>query len=152
MRVESFMAETLTRAAITVIQQSKGDMHQALDTLPVPIYVTDRDGVIAYYNRACVAFAGRAPRVGADSWCVSWKLYSDDGAFIPHDQCPMAQTIRSRRPVRGFKAIAERPDGSRLSFMPYPTPLLDQDGNLTGAVNVFVDVTEGSDAAVSAEA
>lgn len=142
MRVGSFMADTLMRAAITVLQQGVGDLHQALDTMPVPIYVTNADGVITYYNRACVPFAGRTPRVGQDTWCVTWKLYSEDGRFIPHEECPMAVAIRERRTVRGIEAIAERPDGTRVHFLPYPTPLFDVDGNLTGAVNLFIDVTE----------
>ena len=40
------------------------------------------------------------------------------------------------------EAIAERPDGGRVSFVPYPTPLRDSGGRLIGAVNVLVDVTE----------
>jgi hypothetical protein len=34
-----------------------------------------------------------------------------------------------------------RPDGSRRAFVPYPTPLFDSDGQLTGAVNLLIDVT-----------
>jgi hypothetical protein len=39
-------------------------------------------------------------------------------------------------------AIAERPDGSRVAFRPYPTPLFDDSGSMTGAVNMLVDVTD----------
>jgi PAS domain-containing protein len=70
MRVETFMAETFLRAALTAFQQGGCNPHQAMHSLPVPIYVTNAEGVIVYYNRACVAFAGRTPRVGQDSWCV----------------------------------------------------------------------------------
>jgi hypothetical protein len=56
----------------------------ALDELPAPIDVTDADGVITH-NPACLAFAGRVPAVGRDRWCVTWKLYTEDGAFLPHD-------------------------------------------------------------------
>jgi PAS domain S-box-containing protein len=142
MRVETFMADTLVRTAVTAVQQGGYDLHQALDTLPVPTYVTDAEGVITYYNRACIAFAGRTPHVGRDSWCVTWKLYTEAGQFLPHDQCPMAVAIREKRTVRGVEAIAERPDGTRVNFLPYPTPLFDEDGNLMGAVNLFIDVTE----------
>lgn len=142
MQVGTFMADTFVRAAMTVLQQGDGDLHQALDTLPVPIYVTDADGTITYYNRACIRFAGRTPRIGQDCWCVTWKLYTETGQFLPHDQCPMAVAIREKRPVRGVEAIAERPDGTRVNFLPYPTPLFDTDGNITGAVNLFIDVTE----------
>ena len=42
----------------------------------------------------------------------------------------------------GCEAVAERPDGQRRIFMPYPTPLFDDQGRLTGAVNMLVDITE----------
>lgn len=142
MLVDTFIADTYVRAAMTVLQQGDGDLHQALDTLPVPIYVTDTSGTITYYNRACIPFAGRTPRIGQDRWCVTWKLYTETGRALPHDQCPMAMAIREKRPVRGVEAIAERPDGTRVNFLPYPTPLFDTDGNITGAVNLFIDLTE----------
>jgi len=142
MRMETFMADTVLRAAVTAVQQGGYELHQIADTFPVPIYVTNADGVITYYNRACVAFAGRAPRLGRDRWCVTWKLYTETGRFVRRDRCPMAVAIRERRAVRGIRAIAERPDGTRVSFLPYPTPLFDEDGHLAGAVNMLIDVTE----------
>ena len=54
----------------------------------------------------------------------------------------MAVTLKTGRPVRGVEAIAERPDGTRVPFMPYPTPLHDAAGKLVGAVNMLVDLTE----------
>ena len=54
----------------------------------------------------------------------------------------MAQAIRERRAIRDSIAIAERPDGSRVAFRPYPTPLFDEDGNVTGAVNMLIDVSD----------
>jgi len=142
MRVETFMVDTLLRAALTAVQQGGYELHEALDTLPVPVYVTDADGVIVYYNRACVRFAGRKPQVGQDNWCVTWKLYSEAGQFLPHDRCPMAVAVREKRVVRGVRAVAERPDGTRINFLPYPTPVFDSEGRLVRAVNVLIDVTE----------
>ena len=43
-----------------------------------------------------------------------------------------------------MEAIAERPDGTRVPFIPYPTPLFDASGELIGAVNMLVDITERS--------
>jgi PAS domain S-box-containing protein len=118
------------------------DWRAVLDELPAPIYTTDTTGAVTYWNRACVALAGRQPQLGEDRWCVTWKIYTTSGEFMPHDQCPMAQTIRSREPNRGKVAIALRPDGSRVAFLPYPTPLFDADGKLTGAINLLIDVSE----------
>jgi PAS domain S-box-containing protein len=131
---------------------SDSNWKSVLDELPVPIYVTDPQGSVTYWNRACVEFAGREPRLGRDRWCVVWKIYTTTGDFLPHDQCPMAQAIRGRTIVRDAIAIAERPDGSRRAFRPYPTPLFDDDGSLRGAVNMLIDVTEEQSEALHEQA
>jgi two-component sensor histidine kinase len=61
---------------------------------------------------------------------------------MPHDQCPMAVALKENRAVRGQEAVAERPDGTRVPFIPYPTPLRDSLGRVVGAVNMLVDITE----------
>lgn len=125
----------------TVAQQGRW-FRQILDALPVAIYTTDIEGVITYYNKAAIEFAGRTPVTGRDQWCVTWKLFTTDGQPLPHDQCPMAVALKENRPIRNVMAYAERPDGSRVPFMPFPTPLTDLNGNLTGAINMLVDMTE----------
>jgi PAS domain S-box-containing protein len=82
------------------------------------------------------------PELGKSEFCGSWKLYWPDGTPMPHDECPMALTLKTGKPVRGASAVAERPDGTRVTFIPYPTPLFDDAGTLVGGVNMLVDVTE----------
>lgn len=127
--------------ALTALR-SGDDWRSALDALPVPIYTTDAEGAVTYWNRACIDFAGREPQLGEDKWCVTWRLYSTAGDLLPHDECPMAEAIRERREIRGRVAIAMRPDGSRRAFTPYPTPLFDSGGSLSGAVNMLIDVSD----------
>jgi PAS domain-containing protein len=127
----------------------KGDPAQlrALDSFPVAIYVTDIDGFLTYFNPACIDFAGRTPTLNQDRWCVTWKLYTNEGDFLPHDQCPMAVAIQTRRIVRGVTAVAERPDGLRIKFQPFPTPVVGENGELLAAINMLVDVTDGGEPA-----
>ncbi|HEY6048909.1 MAG TPA: PAS domain-containing protein [Sphingomicrobium sp.] len=132
--------EKLLKSALSAL--STGDWQDVLDELPVPIYITDTSGSVTYWNRACVDFAGREPQLGKDRWCVTWKIYTTMGDRVPHDQCPMATAIKQQRIVRDQVAIAERPDGTRVAFRPYPTPLFNDDGSLRGAVNMLIDVTE----------
>ncbi len=49
-------------------------------------------------------------------------------------------------------AIAARPDGSRVAFKPYPTPVFDKDGSLSGAVNMLIDVSEQQCTALAEQA
>jgi PAS domain S-box-containing protein len=118
------------------------DWRGVLDAIPVPTYITDPEGAVTYWNKACIELAGRVPQLGQDRWCVTWRIYTTDGDFMPHDECPMAEAIKNREEVRGKVAIALRPDGSRVAFLPYPTPLFDSDGNFTGAINLLVDVSD----------
>jgi PAS domain S-box-containing protein len=123
------------------IRESERYMRNLLEALPAALYTTDEKGRITFYNRAAVEMAGRTPQVG-DEWCVTWRLYKPDGTPLPHNECPMAVALKEKRPVRGEEAIAERPDGTRVPFIPYPTPLYDGDGKLVGAINMLVDITE----------
>jgi PAS domain S-box-containing protein len=115
-------------------------LREILDALPVALYTTDTEGRITYYNEAAVEMSGRRPRLGEDKWCVTWKLFRPDGSPLPHEECPMAEALKEKRPVRGAEAVAERPDGRRVPFIPYPTPLFDAAGEMIGAVNVLVDI------------
>ena len=123
-------------------QRAEERLRTLLDALPAAVYTTDAQGRITMFNQAAVELSGRVPELGTDSWCVSWKLYWPDGTPLPHDQCPMAMALKEGRPVRGYEAVAERPDGTRVHFVPYPTPLRDSAGKLVGAINMLVDVTE----------
>lgn len=134
--------ETMLERALGAVLAGEQALRQALDDLPAAIYVTDADGVITYFNPACIDFTGRRPEVGADRWCVTWRLYTNSGEFLPHDECPMAVAISTQRPIRGVTAVAERPDGTRVNFRPYPTPIFDKDGKFAGAVNLLEDVTD----------
>ncbi len=113
-----------------------------LDGLPAAVYTTDPFGQITYFNEAAAKLWGHRPEIGKSEWCGSWKLYWPDGRILPHGECPMALAIKEKMPNRGMEAIAERPDGTRVSFIPYPTPLFDSDGGLIGAVNMLVDISE----------
>ncbi len=61
---------------------------------------------------------------------------------MAHDECPMAIALNENRPVRGMAARALRPDGTFVDFEPVPTPLRNADGDLIGAVNVLIDITD----------
>jgi PAS domain S-box-containing protein len=117
------------------------DWHrEALDQLPAAVCMTDSAGRITYFNRAAVELAGREPELGKDEWCVMWHFYWPDGTPMPHDQCPMAVALKENRAICGAEAILERPDGTRIPVVSYPTPLRDASGALVGAVNVLINI------------
>ncbi|MDW6023607.1 PAS domain S-box protein [Mesorhizobium sp. BAC0120] len=117
-------------------------VREIFDALPVAIYATDADGTLTFFNRAAAELAGRKPHAGKDKWCVSWRLRHADGSLMPHEECPMAQSIKEQRPIRGMEAYLERPDGTMIPFAPYPTPMFSLSGKLMGAVNMLIDLRD----------
>jgi PAS domain S-box-containing protein len=63
----------------------------------------------------------------------------------------MAMALKEKRAIRNIEAIAERPDGTRIQFMPFPTPLFDEKGELIGGVNMLVDLTDRAIADATAQ-
>lgn len=115
---------------------------QLLEALPAAVYTTDGAGRLTFYNQAAVDLWGLRPDLGRSQWCGSWRLHWPDGRPMPHDECPMAVALKEGRPIRGAEAVAERPDGTRVSFLAYPTPLCDESGTPIGAINMLVDISE----------
>jgi PAS domain S-box-containing protein len=117
-------------------------MEDVVRALPAAIYTTDAAGRITFYNEAAAELWGCRPELGKSEFCGSWKLFWPDGRPMPHGQCPMALALKEQREVRGMAAVAERPDGTLVDFVPYPTPLYDASGILIGAVNMLVDISD----------
>jgi len=116
-------------------EPSRAEVFQQIDA---PLYTTDADGWLTYYNDAAADLWGYRPELGKSRWCGSWRIFTPDGAPLPLDQCPMAVALKEGREVRGVQAVLERPDGTLIPFMPYPTPLRDPSGSIVAGANVLL--------------
>jgi PAS domain S-box-containing protein len=117
-------------------------VHDLMEALPIPIYTVNAEGFITYANDAAEAFWGPSSKGGRRRWGGSRRLYTLDGAPIPHKQSSMARCLAQSAPLRGEHAISEREDGRRVTFQSYPTPLFGVDGKLVGGVNILVDISD----------
>jgi PAS domain S-box-containing protein len=113
-----------------------------LSALSVPVFTTDADGTITFFNEAAAQLWGRRPEVGKEKWCGSWRLYRTDGRPLAHDECPVAQSLKQARDVHGAEVILERPDGTQLLFCQSPTIVRDVHGAVAGTVTVLQDLSE----------
>jgi PAS domain S-box-containing protein len=124
----------------------RGDLwfHLLLEKLPAGAYTCDPDGLITYFNQNAVQLWGRAPKLidPVDRFCGSFKLFWPDGSPIAHDQCWMALTLKMDKGYNGHEIVIERPDGQRLTALAHANPIHNESGELLGAVNVLVDITE----------
>ena len=112
---------------------------------PVAVYSIDTLGVIQNFNRHAAELWGRQPALGDTDqrFCGSFKMFRPDGSYIPHEQCPMAEVVEGRiSEARDAEVHIERPDGSRVTVIVNIRPLKDDQGEVTGAINCFYDITQ----------
>jgi PAS domain S-box-containing protein len=140
--ISCFRDVTDQRRLQTAIAEIEAHSQGLLKAMPAALYTTDAAGRITFYNDAAADLWGVRPELGKSAFCGSWKLFRPDGTPLPHDECSMALALKEQRANHGMEAIAERPDGTRIPIVAYPTPLFDSAGRLTGAVNMLLDITE----------
>jgi two-component system CheB/CheR fusion protein len=116
--------------------------HELLRALPVAVYTTDASGSIEYVNEAAVRLWGRRPEITKDRWSGSHRMFWPDGRPMPQDASPMSMVLKEGREFKGLELIVERPDGSKVACLSYPTVLRDSQGKCIGGVDAIVDISE----------
>ena len=146
MSSNSFATSDRASEIIEHMRAENEDRYRTLfDLAPVAVYSCDVSGVIREYNSRAAELWGRKPEVGDtdERFCGSFKMYRPDGSFMPHEQCPMGDVLTGKVPgIHDGEVHIERPDGSRVIVIVNIAPLKNGQGEVTGAINCFYDVTE----------
>ena len=124
------------------LAQERDQSRAVIDAQPAAIYTTDVTGRITFYNKAAAELWGFRPELGKTELWKSWKLYRPDGSEMQPGEFPIAVALKEKRPINGMEVVAERPDGTRVPFIAYPTPLFNSSGALVGGVNILVDIAD----------
>ncbi|MDB6113854.1 MAG: sensor histidine kinase protein, partial [Lacunisphaera sp.] len=115
-----------------------------MEAVPIAVLDCDREGLIEYFNPQAVALWGRVPQLHdpRDRYCGSFRMYSVDGAPMPHSANPMAAVLQSGVARLNQEVIMERPDGSRVAVLASVVPLKNERGQVTGGVACMMDITD----------
>jgi PAS domain-containing protein len=110
----------------------------AMDSIPVGIYVLEKDATVVKCNKAAIAGWGRTPSLGAsEKYCGSHLLRYPSGEVMPHELAPPSVVINNGATVRNADVICEHPNGNRLLALVNVFPIRDNDDEVIGAVNIF---------------
>lgn len=114
-----------------------------LNALPVAVYTCNVEGRITFFNEAAVKLWGYTPDITDETlkYCACCKVFVDSVFIYPH-QTPMAIALQSGQPFKNVQAIVERPDGTKFHATVNVNPLFDDNRQLMGAVNVFLDTSD----------
>ncbi len=104
-----------------------------LDALTEMIVCQDRDLRVLWANGASAASAGETPESMVGRHC--YEIWYHRQTSCPN--CPLLQAMRTRRPA---EARITTTNGRSYLLRGYPT--FDKNGNVTGAIELGLDITE----------
>ena len=144
------MAESLQRRseerdrAEGSLKSNEERLSGVMEAVPVGIVIVDREGTIVFANTMAEEILGleRSAISGRTYADPAWRITAVDGGPFPEEELAISRAMNTREEVRGVEHAIEQPDGTRVIISINAAPLLDTEGNLTGAVASLMDTTE----------
>jgi hypothetical protein len=111
---------------------------QAMDDVPVGMYVLEIDGTLVKCNATAIGAWGRTPELGtSEKYCGAHVLRYPSGDVMPHAAAPPSVVINNGGTVRNADVICEQPSGHRLLALVNVFPIRNAADEVVGAVNIF---------------
>ncbi len=125
------------------LRASEQRLHSILETMAEGVGVTDAVGQLVYANPMAQQILGLKEssikeRTFDDP---QWQNLRIDGSPLPPDEHPMAIMMKTGKPVFDHEIAVQPPDRERFYISINAAPLFDTEGQLSGGIGTFMDVT-----------
>ena len=117
-------------------------LEQVLDTLPIGVWVLDRDGRITFGNAAGRAIWGGARYTGIEGFGEYRGWWADTGEPIGPEEWAAARAILKGETSLNEAVHIETFDGAQKTILNSAVPLRHLDGTILGAILVNEDITD----------
>jgi PAS domain S-box-containing protein len=138
-------AETELQRAWDAVDRDRNRLRTILETIPSGVILIEKpDGRISYVNSGGLELYGRKPKLGMkmDTHSLELKLLQPDGEMFPPEDLPASRALLKGETVRTVEMMIEHPDGQTITVLAHAAPLHNPEGEITGAVGVFHDISE----------
>ena len=134
------------------LENERARLKAIIDNAPEGIVLTDERGRVLLTNSAADRLYARPIPYGDDFDTHSGLqlCHSDGTPFDPRD-LPLTRSALDGEAHTGVEMAVVWPDGRRRNLLVNTAPLRDREGNVTGAVGVFQDITERKQAEAERE-
>lgn len=114
-------------------------MLAVVDQVPQGVLIVDApDGTVSLANQAACALFGERIEPGAIQ-ANELRMVDGDGRLYDHDSHPLIQPLRSGESFLGQPLTVQRSDGTLLDVLGSHSPIIDDDGAISGVVSVLQD-------------
>lgn len=122
--------------------RSKNQLQKIFEILPIGLWFADKNGTLLRGNAMGVKIWGAEPHVPISEYGVfkAWRLPSREK--IEADDWSLAKTIRTGVTIVDELLEIESFDGKRKTILNYTAPVLDEKGNISGAIVVNLDLSD----------
>jgi PAS domain S-box-containing protein len=132
---------TVVTRALEQLQQDEELLRNVLETVPLGVWVLDRDGKIVYANPEVGRIWGPVRYVGIDRFgeYKAWRL--DTGEPIKPEEWAGSRAVMKGETVLNQEVEIESFDGDRRIIFNSAVPILDKNEQIAGAIIINQDIT-----------
>jgi len=125
------------------LRKSEQRLQGILETMAEGVGVTDATGQLVYANPMAQQILGLTESLIKDRTYddPQWQNLRLDGSPLPSEEHPMSIMMKTGQPVFDYEIGVHPPDRERFYISINAAPIFDTEGNLTGGIGTFMDVT-----------
>ena len=113
-----------------------------LEILPVGLWIADKNGKLNYGNSAGIRIWGTGNKAGTEDYGLFRAKRLPSGEEIRTDDWALYHTINEGVTIRDELLEIEGFDGVKRIILNHTAPVLDDEGNIDGAIVVNQDITD----------
>ncbi len=117
-------------------------LNKIFDLLPIGLWFADKNGKILRGNPAGIKIWGSQPLVSMEQYGVFKARRLPSGQNIAPDDWALVHTIKRGVTVKDELLEIDAFDGRKKTILNYTAPVLDNNGNIVGAIVMNNDITE----------
>jgi two-component system cell cycle sensor histidine kinase/response regulator CckA len=141
--VEEATERRVRRAAEIALERERKFLLALLDSLDAGVVACDQKGILTLFNRATRELHGLPEEpLAPDQWASHYNLFDADGKTpLATDAIPLHRALRGEK-LRHAEIVIRSRGGDARTLMVSGQPIVNDDGEMLGAVATMQDVTE----------
>lgn len=113
---------------------------QLADCLAIPVFITDTNGHLLFYNEPAEEILGRryedTGEMPVEEWGTIFKNKDENGEPLPTEELPLVKTLKNQLPYfKTFWIESLQGKAEKISVTSYP--IIGRAGGFLGAVAIF---------------